>query len=156
MKRKKASHMDTRQLLFMRIEKDLETGDLKMAISRLEGALFGNPLDPDLNDKIADLYLKDGSAAKAGKHLYLKPDKSEMEIAAVQEFERRVGRDPTLMLKKLINKQFFRFTMLDDFQMEQLAYLIEETKKKRGLVPKFLRSLDDYIQRRNRTVITGS
>ncbi|GAO44795.1 hypothetical protein FPE01S_04_00380 [Flavihumibacter petaseus NBRC 106054] len=137
-------------MLGKRIEKDLEQRDLLKAISRLEGAIRCNPLDKDLNCQLANLYFKNNDLVKAGKLWYLNLTQSESELVAVKSFTNSLGNDPTLILRKLLNRQFFRLNLLEEFQLEKLATLLEAVRKKEEKMPRFLYSLDSHIKGRKR------
>lgn len=134
--------------LFKRVKRNLQHGDLRKAISRLEGALYCNPLDKELNNNLANLYFQNHDLVKAGKHWYLDANLNEKELTAIMSFTNSLGNDPTLILKKLITKQFYKLNFLEDFQLDRLKNLLNGVKMKERELPKFLRSLDNHIQRR--------
>lgn len=149
----KKSHRPNKIALQNKIEMDIYIGNINKAVLRLEGAIRGNLLNTEYSYRLAELYIQNKDFIKAGRHFYLKECKTETEKYAVLMFEKSLGRDPTLILKKIINKQFFKLSNLNDYQLSQLVNLLEKSKIKEKKTSKFLLTLDEFSQR-NKSKIT--
>lgn len=128
-----------------RIEKSLKKGDVQAAINRLVGALEFRPLNQQLNNQLAGLYFQIGDLVKAGKYWYLKNDKGADEIKAVQEFEKSLGYDPILILRRIMANQSFATNQLSGFQLDILSVLLERIKEKGKKTPRFLLVLERRV-----------
>jgi hypothetical protein len=134
--------------LYYRVEADLQKGDLQKAVRRLEGSLYGDPLNRERSNRLADVYFQSNNLAKAGRYWYFKPNKSEIELSAVQAFKKSLGNDPILILKKLVNQSFLRISLLNNFEVEQLEILLRELRNRQKILPGFLMPLERHLRRR--------
>jgi len=137
-----------REPLESRIEKALEKGDVQAAINRLVGALEFKPLNQQLSNQLAGLYFQIDDLVKAGKYWYLKNDKGADEIKAVQEFEKSLGYDPILILRKIMANQSFATNQLSSFQLDILGVLLEIIKEEGKKMPRFLLVLERRVYSR--------
>lgn len=131
-----------------RVEADLSRRDHSMAVRRLEGYLKHDPLDAIVLDKIATIFDAYGLEERAGRYWYLHLQKKEHQTEAVKAFEKSLGNDPTLILKKLITKTRFSFSQLHEEQLLTLANLLNRVKNKEQTTPKFLRALESHLKKR--------
>lgn len=132
-----------------KVEKDLQNGNIEKAIDRLFGALECRPLEKEILDKLTELLLSKNEYVKAGKLLVLKENKSESESLAVQRFKQSLGNDSTLILRKIVNANFFRLRELSPIQMKILAELLDNVNPNGHSSPKFLLSLERYLYKKN-------
>lgn len=133
-----------------RFAKDLEKGDHSMAVKRLEGYLASDPLNTEVLENLASIFDAYGHSDRAGRYWYLLPRQSQNRSEAIKIFETTLGSDPTLILKKIITKNKFAFTRLDDRQLLILEELLNQSKIKEGTTPKFLQALERHIKTRKR------
>lgn len=136
--------------LYFRVEADLKKGNLQGAINRLQGALHCNPLNAGYNYKLATIFYWCNNSIKAGRYWYFRLNKNQLELEAVKSFERSLGDDPVLILKRLINQQFFRISLLNSFEIKLLRTLLERVRGRQATLPKFLNPLVMHLRKRER------
>ncbi|WP_343854876.1 DUF6584 family protein, partial [Fulvivirga kasyanovii] len=92
-------------------------------------------------------YIQKQDKIRAGRHLFLKEDLSELEIQCVKVFEKSCGNSPTLILKNIITKENYRIKELSDYQKNQLKKLITEAIDESGVTPNFLKGIKQYLDK---------
>lgn len=136
------------QRIIRRAEKDLENGDLQKAISRYEGFFQYYPELQAMHNRVAALYIQAGDRIRAGRHLYLKEQLTDMEQECVQLFEKRYGNSPTILLKKRIAKQHFRIRDFDAYSQQKIKTLLEAAIVETGIIPNFLKGMKGYFDKK--------
>lgn len=134
--------------LFERVEADLSKGNHSQAARRLEGYLKHDPLNTCVLDKLATIFYAYGLEERAGRYWYLLFPKNDHRLEAVKAFEKSLGNDPTLILKKLITQTNFAFSRLDNQQLKVLVDLLLSVKEKESATPKFLYALESHSAKR--------
>lgn len=138
-----------KEQIIRRAEAHRKNGSLEKAISCCEGFLNHYNTDQQLHNYIGSLYLESGDVLKAGRHFYFKPDLTPEEEVCVRTFEKQFGNDPLLIAKKLIYKERFRISELDDFAKRKLSALVEAAIVRVGTVPRFLKAPKQYFDKWN-------
>lgn len=88
------------QRLKVRMDRDIETGEVGRAMDRAHGMLCRYPHHKALRRRLASLLIAEDRMAEAGKHLFYLPDLMEIEKQAVAAFSKANGHDPFQMLRK--------------------------------------------------------
>lgn len=88
------------QRLKTRMDKDIETGQLKRAMDRAHGMLIRYPYHQALRRRLASLLIAEARLAEAGRHLIYLPNLMDVEKQAVSAFCKAQGHDPIHILRK--------------------------------------------------------
>ncbi|MBD7919945.1 hypothetical protein H9657_16860 [Cellulomonas sp. Sa3CUA2] len=81
-----------------RVDDDLRTGDVEMALTRLRSLVRSLPHRLDARERLADVLRLQGDAVEAGRWSYLAEHRDADEVAA---FERACGDDPVRIMRAL-------------------------------------------------------
>jgi hypothetical protein len=87
--------------LLKKVERDLQSNNIKKAKDRVHGFIMKYPNDLKLKYELAKLYLRDSDPCNAGRYLYLKPRPSQEEKECIKQFEKANGDDPFEILRKI-------------------------------------------------------
>jgi hypothetical protein len=87
--------------VLVRVEADMESGDLGKARDRLHSLVHDHPDHFDLRTRLADVYHRLQFPSMAGRYWYLEEHRPPEMEAAVTAFEQSCGGDPLLMLSAL-------------------------------------------------------
>lgn len=83
---------------FAKVEYDLRTGDVDMALTRLTSLVRSLPHRIDARERLADVQRLRGDLVEAGRWSYLSAERDAAEVAA---FERACGDDPVRIMRAL-------------------------------------------------------
>lgn len=83
---------------FAKVEEDLRTGDVDMALTRSRDLVRSLPHRIDARERLAGLQRLRGNAIEAGRWSYLSAERDADEVAA---FERACGDDPVRIMRAL-------------------------------------------------------
>ncbi len=86
-----------------RVDRDIQSNNIRLAIDRLHGVIMNYPNDLQLKLKLARFYVQNGDLARAGRYLYLKPHPTSKEKECISLFERRNG-DSAFHILRAITK----------------------------------------------------
>ncbi|MBO3087933.1 DUF6584 family protein [Cellulomonas dongxiuzhuiae] len=81
-----------------RVDDDLRTGDVEMALTRLRSLVRSLPHRLDARERFADVHRLAGNAVEAGRWSYLAEHRDPDEVTA---FERAFGDDPVRVMQAL-------------------------------------------------------
>lgn len=86
--------------LKVRMDRDIETGQVNRAMDRAHGMLCRYPHHRALRRRLASLLIAEDRWADAGRHLIYLPDLMDIEKQAVAAFCKANGHDPFQILRK--------------------------------------------------------
>ena len=124
-------------VIIARANIDITKRNLIKAVSRLEGALEYNPLNQFLHYFAGKIYWEMGDKVRAGKHFYLLQNTSPQELECVKLFEKSLGNDPVLILRK-IYRRGMRLTSLDRNSRERIKMLVNSAAESYVPLPRFI------------------
>ena len=139
---------DRQAVLLLKVENDRRSDNPEKAISRLEGAMQHDPMNPELSTRLGELYFQQGKFAKAGRCWFLYEINDERVEKAISAFRGSVNNNPVLMLQELVSRSFFRVSALNEGQLEKLGNLLKAARMKIGTTPKFLQPLEQQLAKR--------
>lgn len=85
----------------LKVEEDIEKGDLGKARDRLHGLIISYPNHLELRKKLGDVYWKLQYPAMAGRYWYFVENKTDEMTKACQLFEKECGYNPEMILRSL-------------------------------------------------------
>lgn len=85
----------------IKVEYDLQHGDLGKARDRLHGLMLAYPDDLALRVKLAEIYWDLQQPAMAGRYWYLVENKTPEMVRAIEAFEKKEGNRPLQIARAL-------------------------------------------------------
>lgn len=133
--------------IIQRTENDVSQGNIRQAITRYESYFSNHSENQIMHERVAKLYILVEEKAKAGKHLYFKELPTQLEKECIESFKKSLGNSPTLLLKKIINKNGFRIRKVNPYTRVEIKTLIAEAIKESNCTPNFLKGLKNHFDK---------